>query len=107
MALTTATAVDAASGKQPGTLGRLKARRVTVTFTSGYDSATGVTLTGRSVGLNEIIAVIPEGPASTGAGVGTLSIASGNVALKLWNGTTAVATSDQSATTAVVLVLGF
>lgn len=106
MALTVATAADQPSGKQPGTLGALKARRVIITFTSGYDSTTGVTVTGRSVGLNEIIAIIPEGPASTGAGVGS-ALATGNATVTLWNGTTKVATSDQSATTAAVLVLGF
>jgi hypothetical protein len=106
MALTTATFADAPSGKQPGTLGRLRARRGTITFTSGYDSTTGVTVTGRSVGLNEIVAIIAEGAANTGAGI-QAALASGNATVTLYDGTTKVATSDQSLTTVPVIVLGF
>lgn len=106
MALTSATFVEVADRDQPGTVGRLKARRITVTFTAGYDSTTGVTLAhAKASGINEIVAVIPEGVTNTGATVQSV-IASGDATLTLWNGTTKVATSDQSATTVNLLVLG-
>jgi hypothetical protein len=106
MALTTATFVEASDRDQPGTVGRLKARRVTITFTAGYDSTTGVTFAhGKLTGMSEIVAVIPEGTASTGATVQAV-VASGDATLTLWNGTTKVATSDQSATTVSALVIG-
>jgi hypothetical protein len=106
MALTTATFVESTDRDQPGTVGRLKARRIVVTFTAGYDSTTGVTLAhGKATGINEIVSVIPEGTASTGATVQAV-VAAGDATLTLWNGTTKVATSDQSATTVTLLVLG-
>lgn len=106
MALTTATFVESPDRDQPGTVGRLKARRVVVTGTAGYDSTTGMTLAHAGMtGINEIVAVIPEGTASTGATVQAV-IASGDATLTLWNGTTKVATSDQSLTTVSLLVLG-
>jgi hypothetical protein len=106
MALTTATVADRPTNDQPGNISRLKARRVLVTFTSGYDSTTGVTLPHGPIGfVNEITAVIPEGVANTGAAVQAV-VASGDATITLWNGTTKVATSDQSATTVTVLVLG-
>ena len=105
MALTTATVVD--SKRQPGTLGALLAKRVVITFTSGYDSATGVTLKAADCGLAEILAVIPAGTTNTGASVGAV-IATPPVSavLTLWNGTTLVATADESATTVSALVIG-
>lgn len=107
MALTTATVVDGLSQHQPGTLGRLRARRVTITFTAGYDSATGVTLKAADVGLAQIVDIIPEGVCNTGAAVSAVnSGTTGNSVLTLWNGTTLVATSDQSATTVRALVIG-
>lgn len=107
MALTTATAVDQISNDQPGTIGRLRAKRVVVTFTAGYDSTTGVTLKHADVGLAQIISVSDEGAASTGAHVqGVVSPTTGDATLTLWNGTAKVATSDQSATTVPLLVLG-
>lgn len=106
MALTSATFVEHADRNQAGTLGRLKVRRITVTFTSGYDSTTGVTLAhGAMAGINELVAVIPEGVANTGAAVQAV-LATGDATLTLWNGTTKVATSDQSATTISLLVIG-
>lgn len=107
MALTTATTVDANTNDQPGNIGRLRARREIVTFTAGYDSTTGVTLTHASCGLSQIVAVIMEGTASTGATLQTvIGAVTGDATITLFNGTTKVATSDQSATTAAVLVLG-
>lgn len=106
MALTTATFAEKTINDQPGNLGKLKVRRVVVTFTAGYDSTTGVTLPhGAMAGINEIIAVIPEGVTNTGAAVQAV-VASGDATLTLWNGTAKVATSDQSATTVTVLILG-
>lgn len=107
MALTTATVAPAKTHQQPGTLGARRARLVTVTFTAGYDSTTGVTLTAASVGLSEIYAIVPCGAASTGAVLGNvLNTPASSAVITLWNGTTKVATSDQSATTALVLVYG-
>lgn len=106
MALTTATFVEAADRDQPGTVGRLKARRIVVTFTAGYDSTTGVTLShSKATGINEIVAVIPEGVCNTGSAVQAV-VAAGDATLTLWNGTAKTATSDQSATTVTLLVLG-
>lgn len=105
MALTTVTVVDATH--QPGSLGALRAKRVTITFTAGYDSATGVTLTHKSCGLSQIVDVIPEGTTNTGASVQvTNSATTGDSNLVLWNGTTLVATADESATTVRALVIG-
>lgn len=108
MALTTATAVPAITVDQVETIGRERAKRVLVTFTSGYDSTTGVTLTHASCGLAQIVAVVMEGVSTvTGAAVSAvISATTGDATLTLWNGTTKVATSDQSATTISLLVLG-
>lgn len=106
MALTTATTAEAATRDQPGNIGRLKARIVTVTFTAGYDSTTGVTVSHSGLsGINEIVALVPLGTANTGATL-QATVASGDATVTLYNGTTKVVTSDQSATTALVLVLG-
>lgn len=107
MALTTATVAPAKTHKQPGTLGARRLRFVTVTFTSGYDSTTGVTLTAASCGLSEIYGVLPLGAATTGAQLGVvLNTVPNSAVVTLWNGTTKVATSDQSATTLACLVIG-
>lgn len=107
MALTTATVVPAITNDQVGTVGRERAVRVVITFTSGYDSATGVTLTHASCGLSQIVAVIQEGTTNTGAAVRAVpNVTTGDAVLTLFNGTTLVATSDQSATTLSALVLG-
>lgn len=106
MALTTATFVESPDRDQPGTVGRLKARRVVVTGTAGYDSTTGMTLAHAGMtGINEIVAVIPEGVANTGAAVQAV-VAAGDATLTLWNGTTKVATASQVGTTITLLVLG-
>lgn len=109
MALTTATVVD--HKRQPGSLGALRARRVIITFTAGYDSATGVTLNAKDCGLSEIDDVIPAGPANTGSVVQAVVATGGASAVLTLFGDTSttygkVATSDQSATTASVLVVG-
>lgn len=107
MALTSATVAQAATADQPFTVANLRVRRVVATFTAGYDSTTGVTLSHAAIGLASIVAVIPEGVANTGAAVqAAVSAATGDATLTLWNGTTKVITSDQSATTVALLVLG-
>src|SRR5258705_233218 len=65
MALTTATVVSQSARVQPGNLGRLRAKRVVITFTTGYDSTTGVTLNAKDCELSEIVGIITDGPAST------------------------------------------
>lgn len=109
MALTTATVAD--HKRQPGSFGALRAKRVIVTFTAGYDAATGVTLRAADCGLSEIDDVIPAGPANTGSVVqATIATGGATAVLKLFGdtGTTygAVATSDQSATTASCVIVG-
>lgn len=106
MALTAATFVESPDRDQPGTVGRLKARRIVVTFTAGYDSTTGVSLShSKATGINEIVAVYPEGVTNVGSAVQAV-VASGDATLTLWNGIVKVATSDQSATTVTLLVVG-
>lgn len=105
MALTTAAVTPAATVNQPFTIANVRARRVTLTFTAGYDSTTGVTVPHSAVGVGEIVAVIPEGTANTGAAL-QVAVANGDATVTLYNGTTKVLTSDQSATTANVLVIG-
>lgn len=103
--------------RQPGTWGRLRAVRAQVTFGADYAAAVLPLLTATQFGLGEVDAVIVEGGA-----VGTAAGASVVVApvsptaatypctsftLKLFNGTTAIGTVDESATTVQITVLGY
>lgn len=110
MALTTATVVPFKTHQQIGTIGARRARLVTATFTAGYDSTTGVTLNAKDCGLSEIYAVISLGPALGTAKGATVATTIGSPAssanLVLYNGTTLVATADESATTVALLVIG-
>jgi len=105
MALTAATFAEQAYNDQVGNVGKLRTVRGTITFTAGYDSATGVSVAHGPTGLHEIVAIIPEGVANTGAAA-SVAIADGDATVTLWNGTTLVATSDQSDTVLPVLILG-
>lgn len=99
---------------QVGNIGKLRSRRVTVTFGADYAAAVLPLITAKSLGLAEVIAVIPEGAAAgTAAGatvVVTINSTTGtsgqDFTLKLFNGTTAIGTVDESGTTIDLLVLG-
>jgi hypothetical protein len=99
---------------QPGTVGRLRARRVKITFGADYAAAVLPLITAKELGLSEVCAVIPEG-AAAGTAAGATSVVAINsttgqagldFTLKLFNGTTAVGTVDESSTTQDILVLG-
>lgn len=110
MALTTVTVSPFKTHQQPGTFGARRARLVTATFTAGYDSATGCTITAASCGLSEIYGILPLGAALGTAKGAQVAVTIGSPAstanLVLYNGTALVATADESATTIALLVYG-
>jgi hypothetical protein len=99
---------------QFGNLGKLRTRRAKITFGSDYAAATLPLITAKELGLSEVLAVIPEGAAAgTAAGssvvvaINTSTGTSGqDFTLKLFNGTTAIGTVDESGTTIQLLVVG-
>lgn len=99
---------------QPGTVGRLRARRAKITFGADYAAAVLPLMTAKEFGLSEICAVIPEGAAAGTAAGATAVVAINSTAgtsgqdftLKLFNGTTAIGTVDESSTTIDLLILG-
>lgn len=103
--------------RQPGVVGRLRARRAKVTFGSDYAAAKLPLLTAGQFGLSEIDAVIVEGAANgtaVGAGVAVAPVSPTaatypctSFTLALFNGTTAIGTVDESATTVQITVLGY
>lgn len=95
---------------QPGTVGRMRAVRATITFGADYAAAVLPLVTAASLGLAEISAVIPEGAAKgTAAGasvVVAITTGGASATLALFNGTTPIGTVDESDTTQDILVLG-
>lgn len=110
MANSAHTVVQKSERDQVGNVGKLRTKRVTVTFGSDYAAAVLPLVTNAEVGLNEVVAVIPEGTAkgtAAGAGVAVaLTTGGGSFTLALFNGTTAIGTVDESSTTQDLLVLG-
>lgn len=96
--------------EQPGTVGRLRAVRATITFGSDYAAAVLPLITAKELGLFEVFAVVPEGAAAGTAAGASVVVApatdKSNFTLKLFNGTTAIGTVDESGTTQDILVLG-
>lgn len=99
---------------QPGTIGKLRAKRVKVTFGSDYAAAVLPLITAASLGLGDVRAVIVEGAAAgTAAGASVLPALttaggpSSSFTLALFNGTSAIGTVDESGTTCQILVLGY
>lgn len=93
---------------QPFTVGKLRSRRVTVTFGADYAAAVLPRITAGELGLSEVVAVLPEG-AAAGTAAGASVVVTNNktdFTLKLFNGTTAIGTVDESGTTIDLLVLG-
>lgn len=94
----------------PMVVGKMRARRATITFGADYAAAVLPLVTANELGLSEVCAVIPEGAAAgtaVGANIGVAITTGGaNFTMKLWNGTTAIGTVDESATTADIFVLG-
>ena len=99
---------------QLGTVGKLRAKRAKITFGSDYAAAVLPLIKASEFGLGDVRAVIVEGAAS-GTAVGAsvvpaLTTAGGpssTFTLALFNGTTAIGTVDESATTCQITVLGY
>ena len=107
MANSAHTLVEKPSTAEVSRIGTKETRRVKVTFGADYAAAVLPLITNKELGLQTIHAVIPEGQASTGAGVVVAKATDGSsFTLKLFNGTTAIGTVDESATTIELLVLG-
>lgn len=106
-----------AYNKQPGVVGRLRARRAKITFGGTYNSTVLPLLTAGEFGLSEVDAVIVEGAAigtALGAGVAVAPVSPTaatypctSFTLQLFNGTTAIGAVDESATTVQITVLGY
>lgn len=102
---------------QPGTWGRLRAKRAKITFGSDYAAAKLPLFTAGQFGFGEVDAVIIEGAANgtaVGAGVAVAPVSPTaatfpctSFTLALFNGTTAIGTVDESATTVQITVLGY
>ena len=98
---------------QPGTVGRLRASRATITFGSDYAAATLPLITADELGLSEVVGVISEGQATdtgvtlSGNGV-VVAVGTGgkNFTLALFNGDTAIGTVDCHTVSIPLLVLG-
>lgn len=110
MANSAHTAVDHVYLNQPGNVGKLRSKRTTITFGADYAAAVLPLITAAELGLKDVAAVIPEGGCS-GTAVGATVVAAfaadrSNFTLALFNGTTAIGTVDESATTVNLLVLG-
>jgi len=110
MANSAHTTALASDRDQPGTVGRLRARRATITFGSDYAAAVLPLITAAELGLSEVIGVVCEGPAS-GTAVGdsvvpAITAGGASFTLALFNGATAIGTVNESATTVPLLVLG-
>lgn len=107
MANSAKTLTQAKYNEQPGVLGHLRSIQTKVNFGADYAAAVLPRITARELGLAEIAVVIANGAASTGASVDPQIAADRSyVELKLWNGTTAIGTTDQNATTANLTILG-
>jgi hypothetical protein len=110
MANSAVTVVDQPYNTLPGNIGRLRSRRVKVTFGADYAAAVLPLITAKQCGLTDVFAVIPEGGAS-GTAIGALAIpaiAAGfdSFTLALFNGIVPIGTVDESATTVNLLILG-
>lgn len=114
MANSAHTYVEKHYNDQIGNLGTKKTRRGTVTFGTDYAAAVLPLITAQELGLTEIRAVFIEGTAAgTAVGASVQAIVNSgattqglDMTLKLWNGTTAIGTVDESATTVDITVLG-
>lgn len=100
---------------QVGNVGTKKSRRGTVTFGSDYASAKLPLITAAELGITEVKAVIIESGTAAGTAIGAsvqavinsgASTQGQDFTLQLWNGTTAIGTVDESATTVDITVLG-
>lgn len=110
MANSAYTVTDEPFNAQLGNVGRLKTRRVKVTFGADYAAAVLPLVTAQACGLSEVFAVNVETPAS-GTAVGAtvvpaITTGGASFTLALFNGTTGIGTVDESATTVKLLVLG-
>ena len=101
------TLVEKPYNSEVGRIGTKESRRCLVTFGADYASAVLPKITAAELGLEVVHAVIPEGTASTGAAVKVAKSTLGDsFTLALFNGTTAIGTVDESATTIELLILG-
>lgn len=95
---------------QTGVLGKLRTGQATITFGSDYAAAKLPLILASELGFSEVTAVVPLGAAAgTAAGasvVAAITAGGASFTLALFNGTTAIGTVDESATTQDVLVLG-
>lgn len=107
MANSAHTLVEKSANAEVGRIGTKETRRVTVTFGSDYAAAVLPKITAKELGLQVVHAVIPEGITSVGHTIKVAKATDGSsFTLALFNGTSAIGTVDESATTAELLILG-
>ena len=94
--------------KQIGRVGKQETVRAVVTLGSDYAAAKLPLFTADEFGLNNITGVIiKDGSSNVGHNVvPSLAADGGTFTLTLYNGTTAIGTVDESATTVALIVLG-